>query len=231
MAFTVHHQSANNRGIRWKKNLSHDWVKHLTWKDIQWKNRHTQCKWILWSKGSSRKKNEIHSENKTLRKQIHQIAAAASHSVDIFIDFRDRNFKWKRKTKCKFVAQNYRCAVLSSPYGVSFNWWVKRAVLFFHFLVTYTHPNPCDSNTHWFGLSENAKYTSNSIAIGFVNKIQIFSLLHFCSAQTLMGLFYYVHSVALIEDLPLEHKYADPKVFFAEADKKYEQVRKLSAMI
>lgn len=42
--------------------------------------------------------------------------------------------------------------------------------------------------------------------------------------QTLMGIFYYMHSVALIEDLPLEHTYADPKVFFVEADKAYSQV-------
>lgn len=33
-----------------------------------------------------------------------------------------------------------------------------------------------------------------------------------------------MHSVALIEDLPLEHAYADPKVFFAAADKAYSQV-------
>lgn len=50
-------------------------------------------------------------------------------------------------------------------------------------------------------------------------------ILIFCSSkQTLMGLFYYWHSVALIEDLPLEHHYDDPKVFFAEADKAYSQV-------
>lgn len=39
----------------------------------------------------------------------------------------------------------------------------------------------------------------------------------------LMGIFYYTHSVALIEDLPLEHHYDDPKKFFAEADKAYSQ--------
>lgn len=39
-----------------------------------------------------------------------------------------------------------------------------------------------------------------------------------------MGIFYYMHSVALIEDLPLEHHYADPKKFFADADKAYSQV-------
>lgn len=43
--------------------------------------------------------------------------------------------------------------------------------------------------------------------------------------QTLMGIFYYVHSVALIEDLPLKTKYDDPKVFYQEANKAYEQVR------
>lgn len=40
-----------------------------------------------------------------------------------------------------------------------------------------------------------------------------------------MGLFYYIHSVALIEDLPLKHKYYDPKIFYRDADKAYEQVR------
>lgn len=33
-----------------------------------------------------------------------------------------------------------------------------------------------------------------------------------------------MHSVALIEDLPLDHAYSDPKVFFAQADKAYSQV-------
>lgn len=42
--------------------------------------------------------------------------------------------------------------------------------------------------------------------------------------QTLMGIFYYVHSVALIEDLPLEHMYKDPKKFYADADRAYSQV-------
>lgn len=42
--------------------------------------------------------------------------------------------------------------------------------------------------------------------------------------QTLMGIFYYVHSVALIEDLPLEAHYTDPKKFYADADKAYSQV-------
>lgn len=40
-----------------------------------------------------------------------------------------------------------------------------------------------------------------------------------------MGIFYYIHSVALIEDLPLEHHYDNPKVFFAAADKAYSQVK------
>ena len=43
--------------------------------------------------------------------------------------------------------------------------------------------------------------------------------------QTLMGLFYYKHSVALVEDLPLEGHYATPKEFFAAADAAYSQVR------
>lgn len=39
-----------------------------------------------------------------------------------------------------------------------------------------------------------------------------------------MGIFYYVHSVALIEDLPLESNYKTPAEFFAQANKAYEQV-------
>lgn len=39
-----------------------------------------------------------------------------------------------------------------------------------------------------------------------------------------MGIFYYAHSVALIEDLPLQHKYSDPKVFYQDANKAYDQV-------
>lgn len=42
--------------------------------------------------------------------------------------------------------------------------------------------------------------------------------------QTLMGVFYYIHSVALIEDLPLHEHYADPNVFYQEADAAYSQV-------
>lgn len=39
-----------------------------------------------------------------------------------------------------------------------------------------------------------------------------------------MGIFYYIHSVALIEDLPLEHEYKDPKEFFQAAETAYSQV-------
>lgn len=39
-----------------------------------------------------------------------------------------------------------------------------------------------------------------------------------------MGIFYYVHSVALIEDLPLEHTYKKPSDFYTDADKGYGQV-------
>uniref|UniRef100_T1D5L0 Putative salivary secreted ribonuclease n=1 Tax=Psorophora albipes TaxID=869069 RepID=T1D5L0_9DIPT len=39
----------------------------------------------------------------------------------------------------------------------------------------------------------------------------------------LMGVFYYIHSVALIEDLPLEEHYATPKEFYAAADRAYSQ--------
>ncbi|XP_055309731.1 ribonuclease kappa [Sitodiplosis mosellana] len=40
---------------------------------------------------------------------------------------------------------------------------------------------------------------------------------------TLMGIFYYVHSVALIEDLPLKHTYERPSDFYTDADKAYSQ--------
>lgn len=47
----------------------------------------------------------------------------------------------------------------------------------------------------------------------------------------MMGIFYYVHSVALIEDLPLEHAYTDPKKFYADADKAYSQVSQPTCFI
>ncbi|XP_037043433.1 ribonuclease kappa-B [Bradysia coprophila] len=40
---------------------------------------------------------------------------------------------------------------------------------------------------------------------------------------TLMGVFYYIHSVALIEDLPLLEHYSDPNEFYAAADAAYSQ--------
>lgn len=40
---------------------------------------------------------------------------------------------------------------------------------------------------------------------------------------TLMGLFYYIHSVALVEDLPLEPHYKTPTEFYAAADAAYSQ--------
>jgi len=39
----------------------------------------------------------------------------------------------------------------------------------------------------------------------------------------LMGLFYYIHSVALVEDLPLDEHYATPELFYAAADRAYSQ--------
>jgi len=41
-----------------------------------------------------------------------------------------------------------------------------------------------------------------------------------------MGVFYYIHSVALIEDLPIEEHYKTPSEFYAAADKAYSQVNK-----
>lgn len=39
-----------------------------------------------------------------------------------------------------------------------------------------------------------------------------------------MGVFYYIHSVALIEDLPIEEHYKTPTEFYAAADRAYSQV-------
>jgi len=39
-----------------------------------------------------------------------------------------------------------------------------------------------------------------------------------------MGVFYYIHSVALIEDLPLEEHYPTAADFYAAADVAYSQV-------
>lgn len=39
-----------------------------------------------------------------------------------------------------------------------------------------------------------------------------------------MGVFYYIHSVALVEDLPLEDHYKTPELFYAAADRAYSQV-------
>jgi len=46
-------------------------------------------------------------------------------------------------------------------------------------------------------------------------------------AQVLMGFFYYIRSVALIEDLniPEEHKFIDSQDFYSTADKMYSLVR------
>lgn len=41
-----------------------------------------------------------------------------------------------------------------------------------------------------------------------------------------MGLFFYIHSVALIEDLPLEEEYHSVEEFYAAANAAYNQVRK-----
>lgn len=39
-----------------------------------------------------------------------------------------------------------------------------------------------------------------------------------------MGLFFYIHSVALIEDLPLEEEYKDLDEFYTAANTAYNQV-------
>lgn len=39
-----------------------------------------------------------------------------------------------------------------------------------------------------------------------------------------MGVFYYIHSVALVEDLALEEHYHTPQDFYAAVDKAYSQV-------
>lgn len=82
------YNDVNNQVIRRSKReyLSHDWVKHLTWKDIKWKNRHKHCtthsqyKWILWSK-SKRKKNY------TLPQWIHSKKGKRLWTQTIFCEF------------------------------------------------------------------------------------------------------------------------------------------------
>lgn len=44
-----------------------------------------------------------------------------------------------------------------------------------------------------------------------------------------MGVFYYIHSVALIEDLPLEEHYKSTEEFYAAADRAYSQVNNCSS--
>ncbi|XP_055387562.1 ribonuclease kappa [Condylostylus longicornis] len=39
----------------------------------------------------------------------------------------------------------------------------------------------------------------------------------------LMGVFYWMHSVALIEDLPIEEEYHDPKLFYSDVNSAYNQ--------
>jgi hypothetical protein len=46
----------------------------------------------------------------------------------------------------------------------------------------------------------------------------------FSFSQLLMGVFYYIHSVALVEDLNLEEHYPTPEKFYAAVDKAYSQV-------
>lgn len=46
-----------------------------------------------------------------------------------------------------------------------------------------------------------------------------------CRFQALMGVFFYIHSVALVEDLAVEEHYTNPDEFFAAADKAFMQVR------
>lgn len=43
-------------------------------------------------------------------------------------------------------------------------------------------------------------------------------------SQTIMGVFYFTHSVALVEDLPLEEHYHTPNEFYSAADQAYSQV-------
>lgn len=45
-----------------------------------------------------------------------------------------------------------------------------------------------------------------------------------CRKQTIMGVFYFTHSVALVEDLPLEEHYGTPNEFYAAANQAYQQV-------
>lgn len=42
-----------------------------------------------------------------------------------------------------------------------------------------------------------------------------------------MGVFFYIHSVALVEDLAVEEHYSNPHDFYADADKAFTQVRSI----
>lgn len=42
--------------------------------------------------------------------------------------------------------------------------------------------------------------------------------------QAVMGVFYYIHSVALIEDLNIEDHYSTPHEFYTEVDVAFKQV-------
>lgn len=45
--------------------------------------------------------------------------------------------------------------------------------------------------------------------------------------KTIMGFFFFTHSVALVEDLPLDDHYPTPNAFYAAADKAYATVSEI----
>lgn len=123
------------------------------------------------------------------------------------------------------------CGIILSVWGIIQLVSVKRVPFLFFFRC-------CCSRSH-ISLWLEVSYTSNKtkqikmkwkLCVGrFVSmskKIKWkISRLFFSFQQTLMGMFYYMHSVALIEDLPLNHTYTDPAEFYVQADIAYTQVR------
>lgn len=73
------------------------------------------------------------------------------------------------------------------------------------------------------GMSYDKWIASHKIIVS--QSINRYHLLLSPILQTFMGIFYNIHSVALIEDLPLEHKYDTPQEFFSAANNSYKQVK------
>lgn len=125
--------------------------------------------------------------------------------------------------KWKSVAQNCRSVGWLFPSGASFNWWVDYE----------STKEKIFSQIKISNLVINFKSFQDKLIKGVIFKlIAIFGFfflrLHWFKfyffLQVLMGLFFYIHSVALIEDLPLNEKYASLEEFYDAANAAYNQV-------